>query len=122
MFNKCGFGHERLNKAIALYKDGNIDKALEYSFDALNYFSKTKDPEGLCRCYNTIGGLNFFSNQIIKAIDYYMDGLIIARKNDLHFEITRIASNVGSTLTEIGEYDLARVFLPKAKSTCIMMM
>lgn len=115
MFNKCGFGHERLNKAIALYKDGNIDKALEYSFDALNYFSKTKDPEGLCRCYNTIGGLNFFSNQIIKAIDYYMDGLIIARKNDLHFEITRIASNVGSTLTEIGEYDLARVFFAESE-------
>jgi len=94
--------------------NGYYSEALEYSRQAIEYFSQLNDENGIGNTYVLLGNIYSDCNDTNKAFNYYSKALNIYQKTkNIHLEAI-IYGNFASYFSSIGCFDKTKYFAEKA--------
>lgn len=94
---------------LLLYRNysalGNLKKAEEYLHDALAFFKRIEDYEGMIDALNGLAKLAFIHSDYSRAIDYINDSIDISKGDNIR--MTRLIGNLGRVEILCGKWDSA---------------
>ena len=97
-----------LNNIAGILRDkGDLDKALEYYKESLQYLP-TDNLVALGTIYNNIGNIYAVKKDYIKAIDYYKKAIEYAQKGEYYRGVGPMKLNLGETYRKVKDYQNAK--------------
>ncbi len=100
-YNETGSGY---------YLLGDIDKAVQFYYQALRIREKLADPVDLSASYNNIGNVYADQKNHKEALPLYKKSLSLATTAQDNSGMSSALSNIGSVYLDQGKYDLALVY------------
>ncbi|MDL1966718.1 MAG: tetratricopeptide repeat protein [Candidatus Desulfofervidus auxilii] len=97
-----------LNNIAGILRDkGDLDKALEYYKESLQYLP-TDNLVALGTIYNNIGNIYAVKKDYLKAIDYYKKAIDYAQKGEYYLGVGPMKLNLGETYRKVKDYQNAK--------------
>ncbi len=89
---------------------GNLEKALEYAFDALAIYEELRDEPGTAIAYSYIGEILYHQQKYQEAASYAQKGYDIQKRLGMKDDLAYSCQNLGDAWLQIGDYDKALAF------------
>ena len=97
-----------------IYK-GDLNKALEFIYELIEYFDERGDHEGLAIALSYLGEINLKKGNLDEALQNYLDSIELHKTLERLVSIRRNVINIGRIYQMKGEYDKALHYFYKAK-------
>lgn len=101
------FGTECLEESKKLLEDGEYDKALNLANRALEQLDNVKDVRLYCDMLNVMGIIYGALGNELLAVEYYLEGLSLAKKNNDSYCSGKFYNNIGSEYQELNDHESA---------------
>ncbi len=89
---------------------GNLEKALEYAFDALGIYEELRDEPGTAIAYSYIGEILYQQQKYREAAEYAQKGYDLQKRLGLKDDLAYSCQNLGDAWLQIGDYEKALAF------------
>lgn len=93
--------------SYACLRKGKLDKTMHHSLEALKFVNRQNEPELFAKINNTMGVLNYLDKNEMMALDYYLEGLEIAKIHKLEACISTFLVNIGSLYQSLNQHEKA---------------
>lgn len=97
----------------------NLDSALKYALVEEEFARRIPDRKWSANAYNTIGSVYGDMGKMPIALKYYLAALSYWESKNEFYEIAGLKNNIGSTYTQLTQYDKAEKHLLDGINVCI---
>lgn len=112
-------GLSLISLALACRASSDINKVLDYSFQALEIFEETKDILGQIKSLNLIGVAYFYNSMFEEALKYLLQVNEMFNGYEDDYMLSCVLNNIGEIYREFFNYDSALEYYNKALNICI---
>lgn len=101
--------------SLAYWRKGQIDKTMLNALRCLKYINSRTDPEVYVRINNILGNLYYLDQNHTLALEYYLQGLEIARQYKYDTLRINFMINIGSLYQNLNQHEKAIRYFTKAE-------
>ena len=100
--------------AMAYRMQAQFEHSLSVLKQALGAYESLADEQGIVRCYNLFGVIDYEMGNILESEQYYLRALDLCHSIGWRFAETHILFNIATTRFEFGDYDQSESYLKDA--------
>ncbi len=93
-----------------------LDKATILSVEGIELADKNKFDTAQCSFYKTIGAINYYSNKLPQAIEYFLKSALLAKEKGILYLEAINYQNIGAVYIDFKKSDSGKIFLNKSLS------
>lgn len=111
-------GYALIGMSLACRAKSEINKMMEYSFNALEIFEELQMNYGQVKSLNIIGIAYFYNSMYEEALKYLFQALDLLDEIQDDLLLSSILNNIGEVFRESGKYDSALEYYNRALKLC----
>lgn len=112
-------GYALIGMAFAFRAKSEINKMMDYSYNALEIFEALQEPLGKIKSLNLIGIAYFYNSMYEQALNYLLQALDLLENLKDDFLLSSILNNIGEVYRESAKYETALEYYYRALETCL---
>lgn len=112
-------GYSLIGMAFACRAKSEINKMMDYSYNALEIFEASQEPLGKIKALNLIGIAYFYNSMYEQALNYLLQALDLLENFNDNFLLSCILNNIGEVYRESAKYETALEYYYRALEICL---